>query len=125
MGVAVAARTRVLLVEDDAELARLYRGVLRLAGFDVQHATNGWSALRLADESPPDIVVLDIHLEGLRGDELLKELSVHPETRHIPAIVITGIDIELAVTRARHILYRPCPPDRVLSAVECYVQPAA
>ena len=125
MGVAVPARTRVLLVEDDAELARLYRGVLRLAGFDVQHAANGWSALRLADESPPDIVVLDIHLEGLRGDELLKEFAAHPETRHIPAIVVTGTDIELAVARARHILYRPCPPDRLLSAVERYVEHAA
>ena len=72
------------------------------------------------------MIVLDIHLPGLRGDELLKELSERPETRQIPAIVVTGADIHLdrAVEQAKQILRKPCPPERLVSVVERYVQAA-
>lgn len=119
------SRKRILLVEDDADLARLYRGVLRMAGFDAMHVADGRSALRAIDENPPDLVVLDIHLPDLRGDELLRELSERRETRQIPAIVVTGSDIELAVAQAKQILRKPCAPDRLVAAVERYVEAAA
>jgi CheY-like chemotaxis protein len=124
-GVALRFRKRILLVEDDSDLARLYRGVLRIAGFDALHVADGWSALRAIDEAPPDLIVLDIHLPGLRGDELLKELSERPETRQIPAIVVTGSDIDLAVAQAREILRKPCTPGCLVSVVERYVEAAA
>jgi CheY-like chemotaxis protein len=123
--VSLRSRRRILLVEDDVDLARLYRGVLRMAGFDATHAADGWSALRVIDDEPPDLVVLDVHLPGLRGDELLNELSTRPDTRHIPAIVVTGSDIDLAVAQAKQILRKPCAPDRLLSVVERYVEAAA
>ena len=116
---------RILLVEDDGDLARLYRGVLRMSGFDAVHAADGWSALRAIEAEPPDLIVLDIHLPGLRGDELLKELSERPETRQIPAIVVTGTDIHLAVAQAKQILRKPCAPERLVSAVERHVEAAA
>lgn len=112
-------------MEDDSDLARLYRGVLRIAGFDVLHVADGWSALRAIDEERPDLIVLDIHVPGLRGDELLKELYERPETRQIPAIVVTGTDIHLAVAQAKQILRKPCAPERLVSVVERYVEAAA
>ena len=118
------ARKRILLVEDDVDLARLYRSVLRLAGFNAQHAADGWSALRAIDDDPPDLIVLDIHLPGLRGDELLNELSSRPDTRQIPAIVVTGSDIHLAVAQTKQILRKPCAPERLISVVERYVEAA-
>jgi CheY-like chemotaxis protein len=124
-GVARRYRKRILLVEDDKDLARLYRGVLRMAGFDPLHAADGWSALRAIDEDVPDLIVLDIHLPGLRGDDLLKELSERPDTRQIPAIVVTGTDIDLAVAQAREILRKPCSPEHLVSAVERYLEAAA
>jgi two-component system, NtrC family, nitrogen regulation response regulator NtrX len=123
--VVLRSRKRILLVEDDVDLARLYRGVLRMAGFDALHVANGWSALRAIEEESPDLIVLDIHLPGLRGDELLKELSERPDTRQIPAIVVTGTDINLAVAQAKQILRKPCAPERLVSAVERYVEAAA
>lgn len=118
MDVVVRARKRIVLVEDDVDLARLYRAVLRMAGFDAIHVADGWSALRTIEDERPDLIVVDIHLPGLRGDELLHELSLRPETRQIPAIVVTGTDIDLAVAQAKQILRKPCAPDRLLSAVE-------
>jgi CheY-like chemotaxis protein len=116
---------RIVLVEDDVALAQLYRGVLRIAGFEASHVSDGWSALRAIEEDPPDLIVLDVHLPGLRGDELLDELAQRPETRQIPAIVVTGSDIHLAVAQAKQILRKPCDPGRLVAAVERYVEAAA
>ena len=123
--VVVRRRKRILLVEDDVALAHLYRGVLRMAGFETVHVIDGWFALRAIDDYPPDLIVLDIHLPGLRGDELLQELAERPETRHIPAIVVTGSDIDLAVAQAKHILRKPCEPERLVAVVERCVEAAA
>ena len=120
----VRPRKRILVVEDDIALAQLYRCVLRMAGFETVHAIDGWSALRAIDESLPALVVLDLHLPGLRGDELLLEFAERSETRHIPAIVVTGTDIQLALAQARQILRKPCDPDRLLSVVERCVEAA-
>src|SRR5215208_1459200 len=118
------SRKRILLVEDDVDLGRLYRSTLRLAGFEAFHVADGWSALRTIDEAQPDLLIVDVHVPGLRGDELLDELSTRPDTRHIPAIVVTGSDIDLAVAQAKQILRKPCAPDRLLSVVERYVEAA-
>jgi CheY-like chemotaxis protein len=123
--VVVRSHKRILLVEDDLDLARLYRGVLRISGFEPSHVADGWSALRTIEEDPPDLIVVDVHLPGLRGDELLYELAQRPETRQIPAIVVTGSDIHLAVAQAKQILRKPCDPERLVAAVERYVAAAA
>jgi CheY-like chemotaxis protein len=99
--------------------------VLRVAGFEATHAADGWSALRVIDVERPDLIVLDVHLPGHRGDELLNELSSRSDTRHIPAIVVTGSDIHLAVAQAKQILRKPCAPERLLSVVQRYVEAAA
>jgi DNA-binding response OmpR family regulator len=123
--VVARSRKRILLVEDDGHLARLYRAVLGMAGFEARHAADGWSALRAIDLDRPDLIVLDIHLPGLRGDELLNELTARADTRHIPAIIVTGSDIDLTVAQAKHILRKPCAPDHLLAVVERYVEAAA
>jgi CheY-like chemotaxis protein len=89
-----------------------------------QHAADGWSALRAIHDERPDVLVVDIHVPGLRGDELLTELSSHPETRHIPAIVVTGTDINLAVAQVKQILRKPCAPERLVSVVERFAEAA-
>jgi CheY-like chemotaxis protein len=121
-----AARKKVLLVEDDVDLAELYRGVLRWSGFDAAHVSDGVSALRVLEEETPDLIVVDMNLPVLNGDQLLREMAAHTELRQIPAIVVTGEDIRpnAAVEQAKQILRKPCPPDRLVSAVERYVRAA-
>ena len=121
-----AGRKKVLLVEDDVDLAQLYRGVLRIAGFDAEHVIDGISALRLLEEDVPDLIVVDMNLPVLNGDQLLREIDAHADLRHIPAIVVTGSDIRPGATveQAKQILRKPCSPDRLVSAVERYVRAA-
>ena len=121
-----ARRKKVLLVEDDVDLAQLYRGVLRWSGFDAAHVIDGVSALRVLEEDAPDLIVVDMNLPVLNGDQLLREIAAHPELRQIPAIVVTGSDIraDVAVEQARQVLQKPCSPERLVSVVERYVRAA-
>ena len=98
----------------------MYRRALRFAGFDVDIATDGLSALWQIELHLPDLVVLDLHLPRLRGEAILQEISARPEMRHIPVIVVTGTDIEPSIAQAKAILRKPCDPQRLLTLVEQY-----
>lgn len=65
---------RVLVVDDEEPLARLVGTYLRRDGFEVSIALDGPSALRLAEEFRPDVVVLDLGLPGLDGLEVCRRL---------------------------------------------------
>jgi DNA-binding response OmpR family regulator len=116
---------RILVVEDDVSLATMYRALLRLAGFDVDGTADGVAALRYLDQAQPDLVVLDLHLPGVRGEAVLAEVAANPALHHIPVIVVTGSDARMAVAQAVAILNKPCDPSRLLSAVERHVARAA
>jgi DNA-binding response OmpR family regulator len=79
---------RVLVVEDDVALAQFLRKGLELEGHSVECAGDGETALRLAGEMVPDLVVLDLGLPGQDGTDVLEELRNRiPET---PVLVLTG-----------------------------------
>ena len=69
-GVAPHATKRILVVEDDAALARVVYDNLAIEGFDVRHAANGEAAIRTAAEFHPDLVLLDIMLPDTTGFDL-------------------------------------------------------
>ena len=66
--------TRVLIVDDNADLRILFRYFLTRHGLDCRSATGGEEALRLAESFPPDIVLLDIEMRGLDGYEVAQRL---------------------------------------------------
>ena len=89
---------RIVVVEDELELAKILRDYLEAAGFDVRIATDGASGLALAEQSPADLVILDLNLPGMDGLDVARQLRRHSET---PIIMVTALtefgDIERAV----------------------------
>jgi CheY-like chemotaxis protein len=84
--------TRVLLIEDDPAIHRLYKRLLDLQeGFEVESADNGLSGLELIPVFHPDIVLLDIVLPTMDGMEFLSNLKSDPTTKQIPVIVVTNL----------------------------------
>ncbi len=81
---------RVLVVEDERDVAELIRYNLGKEGFDVLVASTGAEALRQAREAHPDIVLLDIMVPELNGWEVCRRLKQDAETRAIPVIMVTG-----------------------------------
>ena len=109
----------VLIVEDDAILLEMYRVALRDAGFLVVAADDGFAALRAIEQSPPDVVVLDLSLPRLGGRDVYHEMKSHPKTRHIPIVVVSGTDMrDLDPSAFSGLLTKPFPPDALVSVVE-------
>ncbi|HUP60523.1 MAG TPA: response regulator [Thermoanaerobaculia bacterium] len=83
---------RVLVVEDDANAYDLIAAALGSAGYLSVRARHGDEALKLARESRPIAVTLDLVLPGVDGWEVLKRLKADDETRTIPVVIISMID---------------------------------
>jgi DNA-binding response OmpR family regulator len=79
----------ILIVEDDPLIARQMARTLSEAGHTPTLANDGRTALQVAAERP-DIVLLDLGLPDLPGEEVLQHLRGRSETAHIPVLVITG-----------------------------------
>ncbi|MCK6462170.1 MAG: response regulator transcription factor [Planctomycetes bacterium] len=84
---------RILVVEDDANLAQGLRYNLERAGYEVVHAAKGPEGLRLAREATPDLLILDLMLPGLHGFELLARLREGGS--RVPVIILTVQDAEV------------------------------
>ena len=79
--------TRILIVEDDPSLARVLNDSLRFAGFATKTTANGNTAVTLATTFTPDLVLLDIGLQGKNGLELCK---IWRESSRMPVIILTA-----------------------------------
>ena len=82
----------MLLVEDEAELARVIARELEAAGFDVRQAADGETALASLSSHTPDIVVLDWMLPGIDGLEVLRRLR---QTSALPVLMLTARSEEI------------------------------
>jgi two-component system phosphate regulon response regulator PhoB len=84
------AAKRVLVVEDEPDIAALIAYQLTRDGFRVETASTGTEALSAVNREVPDLVVLDRMLPGLSGDEVLQTLRGEAETKSIPILVLTA-----------------------------------
>ncbi|HYS42327.1 MAG TPA: response regulator transcription factor [Pseudonocardiaceae bacterium] len=81
---------RVLVVDDEPTLAELVTMALRYEGWEVRSAGNGVTAVRLARDFRPDVVVLDVMLPDLSGLDVLRRLREH--TPNLPVLFLTAKD---------------------------------
>ncbi|MFT4076033.1 MAG: PleD family two-component system response regulator [Asticcacaulis sp.] len=83
---------RVLIVDDIAANVRLLQAKLEAEYYETLTAANGRIAMAVAIEEQPDIILLDVMMPEIDGYEVCRQLKEHPETRHIPIILITALD---------------------------------
>lgn len=81
---------RVLVVEDEPDIAALIAYQLTREGFRVETAGNGLEALNAVGREIPDLIVLDRMLPGLSGDEVLARLKAESGTANVPVLVLTA-----------------------------------
>lgn len=91
------ARQRVLIVDDEADTVFLIKNLLRMAGYDVFSASNGWDALQKVKDSPPDLVLLDLLMPDMDGWEILRYLR---EMSQVPVIIISALESKEDIVRA-------------------------
>ena len=89
-------RRKILVVEDDADLAELLCFNLKQAGFTARTVGDGAVALKQARSSLPDLIVLDLMLPELDGFAVCEMLRHDPATAKIPILILTAVSSQLA-----------------------------
>jgi CheY-like chemotaxis protein len=83
---------KVLVIDDDAVVAEMYRLALSRAGHDVAVARDGQDGLRMAASDPPGVIFLDIRMPRMDGIEVLGLLAAGDATREIPVVMLSNYD---------------------------------
>jgi DNA-binding response OmpR family regulator len=81
---------RVLVVEDDPQIARIVVIKLRNRGFEVSVAVDGGAGLKQVQENPPDLVLLDVMMPVMDGYEVLREIRANEATAELKVIMLTA-----------------------------------
>jgi CheY-like chemotaxis protein len=81
---------RVLVVDDEPDVLLLCRLNLQQRGHELLEAADGSTAIELAREHRPDVIVLDLMLPGISGYDVLEALRRDAQTAHIPVLVLTA-----------------------------------
>ena len=121
---------RILYIEDNVSNLKLVERILeRHATVEMIAAMQGSIGLALAREHHPDMVILDLHLPDMHGEEVLQRLKAEPETRDIPVIVLTadasrGLAQRLARIGSCEFLSKPLDVPRFLKVIAAYIDRA-
>lgn len=91
--------TKIAIVEDDRAISQMYRFKFEAEGYKVETAENGKVGLKLIQNFNPDIVLLDIMMPEMNGDEMLTKMRATDWGKSIKVIVLTNIgEQEIPVT---------------------------
>jgi len=124
---------RILLCDDEIHILRAAEFKLKRAGFEVDIAGDGEEGWQRILEHKPDILVTDCQMPRLDGLGLIRRLREHPETREIPALMLTAKGFELSAEELAEqlnvlrVLAKPFSPRELLEIVSGVLsqQPAA
>ena len=95
------AKPHILIVEDETAIAQMYQFKLEQEGFLITLANNGQEGLEAIDISKPDLILLDLRMPVMSGDEMLEELRSRQDGFAIKVIVLTNISKDEAPPRLR------------------------
>ncbi len=114
---------KALVVDDEIHIVQVVAIKLKNNGYTVFTAENGLEAYKTALEQNPDVIITDYQMPGMTGTEMIEKLRTHPDTAHIPVILLTARSFALdpEVQEKLNIcscLSKPFSPREVLNTVE-------
>src|SRR5258706_15147654 len=86
--------TKVMIVDDDRNTVKLLQTLLELDGFEISVAPRGMDVMPVAEQSMPDIFLMDYHLADMDGVDVIRQLRAHPTFAKTPIIMTSGLDVE-------------------------------
>jgi two-component system, cell cycle response regulator DivK len=125
-GAYMADKHKILVVEDNSDCRELLSIVLRRSGYEVAEAATGLAAVEQASATHPDLILMDLGLPGITGDEATARIKADPSTRDIPVIVSTAFQKGTLVERAiavgvAEILHKPISFETLREVVGRYL----
>ena len=122
---------KILIVEDDGLMSRIYRRIFVAHGYDVDVAGNGEEALIKIKNQTPGLIILDVMMPKMNGVELLKILKADPLTRPINVVLLTNLGVEDEIKKALDLGALGCivkadhDPEEIVKKIENIVQKEA
>ena len=112
---------RVLIVDDEEELATTIAERLQIRGIQAQTATDGETALKMIEANPPQVVVLDVMMPGMGGIEVLQRMNA--QNLKIPVILLTGYGSAEKGTEGMKLgafdyLMKPCDLNNLIGKIQ-------
>ncbi len=83
--------TKIAIIEDDQAISQMYRIKFEGEGYQVETADNGVFGLRLCEDMRPDIVLLDLMMPEMTGEEMLIKLRAQPWGKNIKVVILTNM----------------------------------
>src|SRR5437870_9085707 len=119
-------RQKILAIDDSLMLLSFVKEVLIEASYEVTSASTGEEAVREAQSSLPDLILLDFILPDMRGDEVCRHLSENPGTAAIPVVYMSGYGAEVQASRSENsnvvgFLNKPFTSDLLIKTVETHM----
>jgi len=120
----MAEGVKILIVEDDPLMSRLYQKVFSFEGYEVEMAENGQEGLDKAQKVKPTLVLCDVMMPEMNGFEVLEKLKADKETKSIPVIMLTNLaseeDAETALTKGavKYIVKSEYDPKQIVELIK-------
>jgi CheY-like chemotaxis protein len=94
---------KILLVEDDLTLLRMYQRILTIDGYGIETATDGVAGYEKARIFKPDLILLDVMMPKMNGLQTLEKLKQDPDTKKIPVFVLTNVSSDSEIQSAEQL----------------------
>src|SRR5476651_851783 len=115
---------KILIVEDDPLMSRMYQKIFTFEGYEVEMAGDGQEGLDKARSVKPTIILLDVMMPKMNGLQVLEKLKADPETKNIPVVMLTNLagqqDAETAMSNGavKYIVKSEYEPKQVADMVK-------
>jgi len=119
---------KILFIEDDPLIVKIYTTRLTADGYEVLSADNGEQGLKIAQENVPNLIVLDIMMPKMDGFGVLTQLKADERTKYIPIIVYSNLAQEEEIARAKFlganefIVKANLSPTEMVEKIKSYLQ---
>ncbi len=116
--------SKILIIEDDPLMRRMYQKIFTFEKYSVTMATNGEDGLVKVKSQKPNLILLDIMMPKMNGLQVLTKLKADPDTKKIPVIVLTNLagkqDAETAMAKGavKYIIKSEKDPKEVVKIVK-------
>ncbi|MFH1355232.1 MAG: response regulator [Candidatus Omnitrophota bacterium] len=114
---------KILIVDDEPDLLKVATFRLKKAGYEIINAVNGKEAIELTQQNMPDLILLDLILPSIRGDEVCRQLKNNDKLQHIPVLLFTASTMDDLSAKVKEVgadgyLTKPFELEDLLSKVK-------
>ena len=92
---------KVLIIDDEKGVLKMYSEYLEGGGIEALQATDGQAGIKIAREQKPDVIFLDIIMPRYNGFDVLKDIKADPELKQIPVFLLTNLPAESSGDKAK------------------------